>query len=312
VAIVAGLGLTIGLAGGATYAAFYATTSNQGNSFTSAADWTAPSASASVIARTTAYLPGYIRQGGTYYVYANVTDGGNPPSGITSVTANVSSITTGQTAAPLVAGSYSAGGVTYNYRSASLTATNPLVAGTKVYTLTMTDAASNSATQSGFFVTVDNTAPAGSDVQTANGGATVGRAETGDRITYTFSEQIDTYSILAGWTGATTAVTVRITNNSGGDRVTIRNAANTAQLPFGTVNLGRTDYVTTTRDFTNSTMVQSGAVITITLGTPSGATTTAAGNGTMTWTPSATALDIAGNACSTAVVTESGAADREF
>jgi hypothetical protein len=32
----------------------------------------------------------------------------------------------------------------------------------------------------------------------------------------------------------------------------------------------------------------------------------------MTWTPSATALDVAGNACATTVVTESGAADVEF
>ena len=32
----------------------------------------------------------------------------------------------------------------------------------------------------------------------------------------------------------------------------------------------------------------------------------------MTWTPSASALDVAGNACSTAVVTEGGGADKEF
>jgi hypothetical protein len=32
----------------------------------------------------------------------------------------------------------------------------------------------------------------------------------------------------------------------------------------------------------------------------------------MTWTPSATATDAAGNAVSTTTVTESGAADKEF
>jgi hypothetical protein len=50
----------------------------------------------------------------------------------------------------------------------------------------------------------------------------------------------------------------------------------------------------------------------IVLGTASGATLTHAGNTTMTWTPSASAVDVAGNACSTAVVTESGGADNEF
>jgi hypothetical protein len=311
-AIVVGLGLAVGVAGGATYAAFFATSSNTGNSFAAVADWTPPSASASVIARTTSYLAGLIRQGGSYYVYANISDSGNPASGVTSVTANVSNITTGQTAVALSAGSFSVNGVGYGYRSAALTANNPLVAGAKTYTLTMTDGAGNSQTQSGFNVTVDNTAPTGSDVQTANGGATVGKAETGDRITYTYSQQIDPYSILANWTGASVLVTVRINNNSGGDRVQIWNAANTAQLRLGLVILGRTDYVTGNRTFTNSAMVQTGTTITVTLGTPSGATGTAAGNGTMTWTPNAAALDAAGNACSTAVVTESGLADREF
>jgi hypothetical protein len=311
-ALLVGIGLVVGGIGGATYAVFFATTSNTGNSFTAVADWTPPAASASVIARSNGYLAGLLRQGRTYYVYANVTDTGNPASGVTSVTANVSNITTGQTAVPLVSGSYSVNGVSYNYRSAVLTANAGLTAGAKTYTLTLTDAAGNSQTQSGFSVTIDNTAPAGSDIQTANGGSIVGRAETGDRITFTFTEQIDPYSILASWTGASTFVTVRLNNNSGGDRVQIWNSANTAQLPLGQVILGRTDYVTSSRTFTNSTMVQSGTTITITLGTPSGATTTAAGNGTMTWTPSATALDAAGNACSTALVTESGAADREF
>jgi len=59
-------------------------------------------------------------------------------------------------------------------------------------------------------------------------------------------------------------------------------------------------------------MVQSGAAITITLGTASGAVTTAAGTGTMIWTPSNTATDRAGNPCSIANATESGPADKEF
>jgi hypothetical protein len=280
------------------------------------ADTTPPAVSSTVISKTTPYLPGYIRQGGTYYVYANVADAGCAPSGIATVTANVSTITTGATAVALVMGSYTVGGVTYNYRSASRTANAALAAGAKAYTITSTDNATNSQTQTGYSVTVDNTRPTGSTVQTANGGATAGKPEAGDRATLTFSEAIDPETVLAGWTGASTSVVVRIANNGGGDLLTIRNAANTAQLPLGSVNLIGTAYVTATRDFgatgTASTMVLSGDTITITLGTPSGATGTQATTGTMTWTPTATVTDRAGNTCMTTVANETGAADFEF
>ena len=61
-------------------------------------DSTPPVVSGSVISKTTPYVPGFIRQGGTYHVYANVTDAG---SGVATVTANVSTVTTGQTALAL-------------------------------------------------------------------------------------------------------------------------------------------------------------------------------------------------------------------
>ena len=68
---------------------------------------------------------------------------------------------------------------------------------------------------------------------------------------------------------------------------------------------------------TPSTMTMSGNSITITLGKQSAVglgvdATTAGANGTMSWGPSATATDRAGNAASTAAATESGAADKEF
>ncbi|MEA2578906.1 MAG: hypothetical protein QOD78_2494 [Chloroflexota bacterium] len=280
------------------------------------ADTLPPVVSSTVIAKTSQYVPGFVRQAGTYYVYANVADAGCAPSGIATVTANVSTLTTGSIAVPLVAGSFSVGGVAYNRRSASITANAVLVAGAKTFSITSTDNATNSQTQSGFSVTVDNTAPTGSTVQTANGGVTVGKPEAGDSVTMTFSEIIDPESVLAGWTGASTNVVVRIANNAGGDILTIRNAANAVQLPLGSVNLVGTAYVTANRDFgapgTASTMVQSGATITITLGTPSGAAGTQAATGTMVWTPVATPTDRAGNACQTTVANETGTADVEF
>ena len=123
---------------------------------------------------------------------------------------------------------------------------------------------------------------------------------------------MDPNSILSGWTGTGTTVTLRlIDGGAGNDSVQIWDAANTTQLPLGSVNLGDTGHVTASVNFTGSTMTQSGAAITITLGTPSGATTRAAAS-QMTWTPSATATDRAANACSTTAVNESGGNDRNF
>jgi hypothetical protein len=275
-------------------------------------DVTAPIVSSAAIAKSGGGVGGFIRQNGTYYIYANVTDQGSPASGIATVRANVSTVTTGATAVVLTAGSFSVEGVSFNYRSALQTASNPLAAGSKSFSISAIDVATNPVTQGGFSVTVDNTAPSASDVQTVNGGATPGRAETGDQLVLTYSEPMDPYRILAGWTGASTSVTLRLVQNGGGDRVQIRNAANTATLPLGTVFLNRTDFTGSTRNFTGSTMVMSGSTITITLGTPSGAVTTAAAAANMTWTPSNTAWDRAGNACSTTTRTEVAPLDLDF
>jgi len=310
------VGFTAG-GGGPLSLAILTDSENNPSTFTSAVkfDIVAPTVTASVISKTPQYTPGYIRQAGTYYIYANVTDAGNPPSGVSTVTADVSTITTGQTAVALAAGSYSVGGVSYGYRSASVTANNPLTAGSYSYSVTATDASANSATQSGLTVTVDNTVPTGSAIQTANGSTTAGKAELGDTVTYTFSEPIDPQSILAGWTGASTSVVVRINNNASIDTLLVFNAANTTQLPLGSLNL-RGDYLAANRTFgasgTASTMVLSGNSIIVTLGTASGTTNTVVTANNMTWTPAAGALDRAGNACTTTAVTEGGASDVEF
>ncbi|HEY3491864.1 MAG TPA: hypothetical protein VGK43_02860 [Solirubrobacterales bacterium] len=311
-AVLLGLAATAGV----VWALYTSNATSGGNELVAATDWVAPSASASVIGKSQGGVPGYIRQGGTYMVYANVSDSGAPASGITGVTANASAITTGQTAAALSAGSFSIGAVAYGYRSGTLTANASLAAGTYSYSLTGKDLANNSRTQSGYTVVVDNTAPTAADIQTANKtGGTAGRPELGDTVTFTFSEPIDPTSILANWDGAATSVVVRLTNATG-DPLTVFNAANTTQLPLGSVNLGRNDYVSASATFgasgTASTMVQSGNAITISLGTASAGPTTAASTGTMTWTPSASAYDRAGNAETTTARTETGTADREF
>jgi hypothetical protein len=297
---------------------FTAKAPSSGNSITAATDFRAPTISATTLAKTSGGTVGQIKKGGTYYVYANAGDTGNPASGVSTVTANVSAITSGSTAVALSAGSFTAGGVSYGYRSASLTAGTGLAAGSYSYSLTTTDAAGNSKTQTGYSVVVDNTVPAGTDVQTVNGGTANGLAEAADKISFSFSKAIDPNSILSGWSGSSTGVVVRLNNGSGSsnDTLAVYNATNAAQLPLGSVNLGRTDYTAANITFgatgTASVMSMSGNVVTVTLGTQSAAATAAAATGTMSWTPSATATDPAGNATATTAVTESGAADKEF
>jgi hypothetical protein len=279
-----------------------------------------PTVAGATIAKSTGGTAGYIKQGGTYYVYANVSGSGTPPAGVSSVTANVSAVTTGQTATSLTSGSYTVDGLSYNYRSAQLTAKTPLIAGSKSFTVSLTDSASTKTTTS-YSVTVDNTALTGSAIQTANaGGGTVGRAELGDTITLTYNEAVDPDSLFSDWDGSSMNVAVVLVDggSSANDTIQVWDVLRVTQIPFGTIDLGRKDYLTSHSvdvfgySGTPSTMVMNGSMITITLGTPSVTADTATGSGTMTWTPSASATDRAGNAASTSTVSESGSADREF
>ena len=276
-----------------------------------------PTVSSAVIAKSAGGAGGFIKQGGSYYVYANVTGSGTPPAGLGSLTADVSAITAAQTAAALTSGSYTVGGQTYNYRSALLTAKSTLAAGSDSFTLKATDTA-GTATATSYLVTVDNTAPRASNIQTANvAGGTAGKPELGDAMTLTYTKAIDPNTVQSSWSGAATPVVVKIVDGgSHDDTLEVLNASTSAQLPFGTIDLGRKDYVSQTTTFgasgTASTMVLSGSAITVTLGTPSATAGTAAATGTLTWTPSATVTDPAGNAMGTTAVTETGPADKDF
>jgi hypothetical protein len=307
-------------ASGTVWGKFTSAPSNAGNQMTAASDWVAPAASASVIQKSEGGTPGYIRQGGGFRVYANVSDAGNPATGVASVTGNVSSVAAGQSAAPLSAGAFTVLGSSYGFGSGALTANASLAGGTYTYSVTSTDGAGNGRTQSGISVVVDNTVPSGSDAQTANHGSTVGRPEIGDTITLTYTEPIDPSSIVSGWSGlAATSVVVHVDDKvptaGNNDALTVYDAANTAQLPLGSVNLGANNYVGANRTFgatgTPSTIAQSGSSFVVTLGTASGTTTTGSSS-TMIWTPAAGATDRAGNRSTTTNVTESGAGDRDF
>jgi len=312
----------------AAVAAFSGRAENPGNVVTAVPDFVAPVITATAIGKAQGGATGFVKQGGAYFVYANVAaDTGNPASGIASVKANVEAVTSGQTAVTLTAGSYTAGGVSFNYRSAELAATNPLAAGSKSFNVTAADVAGNARTLEGS-VTADNTPPQATDVQTTNAG-TNGQAAQGDTIIFSVSEPLEPESILAGWDGTTaTNVVVRIFDNGllglGNDALQVYDSTNTTLLPLGTVDLGRADYatgllggaITFGVGATASKMTMSGNSVTIVLGTyaPAGLAIrgTALGNGTMTWTPVATPFDRAANAMSTTAVTETGTADKDF
>jgi hypothetical protein len=310
-------------------AAFGAKTANEGDIVTAAPDFTPPAITAKVVAKSLGGVTGYVRKGGGYYVYANVSaDTGNPASGLATVKANPSEFTTGTTEAALVSGTYTAEGVTYNYRSAELIA-NATVEGTKNYTVTATDNAGNAKTVTGTGV-VDNVVPTASNIGTTNvSGGTNGLAEQGDTVTFTFSEPIDPQSILAGWNGTSTPVVVRMIDggllNTGLDELYVYNSTNATQLPLGAVSMGRNDYVTGLlggqinfgASGTASTMVMSGNTVTITLGTYGAVgilvgRSTAAGTGTMVWTPAATPYDRAGNVMAATAANQSPAPTKAF
>jgi chitinase len=314
-----------GAATDGTLSAFNATSTTASNTFTAAPDWTAPTISVAGIGRTGAYEVGFIMKGASYYIFSNASDSGNPASGITSITANVSSITSGATAAALTSGSYNAGGITYKYRSALLTAGASLTAGTYNYTTTSTDAAGNTATQS-FTTTVDNTPPTALDVQSTNvSGGTVGHLDQGDTLTLTYSAVIDPYSVLSGWTGTATNVQIALTSGGGTTTDSIyvySTAATPVQIPVGTIELGASNYLNgnagsyivygATGSTTPSTMTRIGSTIVLTLGVTHEASLTSTTRANMSWNPSTSATDIAGNPVSSTTTKQSGTARINF
>jgi hypothetical protein len=311
---------------GGTLSAYTATTATSAGSLAAAADWVAPTASTAVVGRSTATDTGSIAQGSTYYLYANASDTGNPASGITSVSANLNSISAGKTAVALTAGTYSAGGVGYGFRSPSEVAANPLASGSYAVGITSTDGAANSGTQS-FNMTVSNTALTASDVQSTNvAGGTVGHLDLGDTLTLTYSQAIDPNSVLAGWNGsANTSVEVVLVGGGGNNSDYIQfSTADSAQtrIPLGQVTLGSAGYLKGSPlssvtygglgAGTATTMTRNGANITFTLGSPSGGPSINSTAANMIWAPSASVTDIAGNAASTASATQSGTAHVNF
>lgn len=175
---------------------------------------------------------------------------------------------------------------------------------------------------------VDNTPLRGLDVQTTNGGH-AGRVDAGDVLHFTYSEQLDLTSLIAGWDGSPRNGLVRLRDGGvlglGGTDdsidVFVGNNTNTS-ANLGSVNL-RGDYIRDGRTqnvsaiLTATTETVGGKPVTVvhvqlTSSPPPGQLRTNNTPSTMRWTPSANARDLAGNRTSTETVVESGPADRDF
>ena len=171
------------------------------------------------------------------------------------------------------------------------------------------DVAGNTFGSAAVTVVVDNQTPRGIDIQGANGGV-LGEIDAGDSLVYTFSEPMLPSSILTGWTGAATAVTVRIQNGGGaGDRLTVTGSN------LGTVRLGSRNWVDGTVTLAGTLTLTSANTVRLVLGacaTGCIRVNDSLGSLTFTWTPNNGATDLAGNAVSTATVTETGGPKPNF
>jgi hypothetical protein len=169
-----------------------------------------------------------------------------------------------------------------------------------------TDNAGNTFTSSVITVTVDNTAPTGFSIDSAPSPQD-GKPDSSDQILYTFSEQMDPNSIRSGWDGSSMSVTVHFDNdgNAGTSGLTVTGTA------LGNIDLGSTTYASNHGarfDLTGTmtmTTVGGRSVVTVTLTQNNSKQVTA--NTTWVWAPDPSATDLAGNATSTAVVTQAAA-----
>jgi Bacterial Ig domain len=163
-------------------------------------------------------------------------------------------------------------------------------------------------------ITIDNTRPAGSSISTTGAGAGVaGRLDQDDVIQLTWSEPIAPASVLTGWNGSNQPIRVRVREAAGNDQMDFLTTGGIRlNLVLGPADLTLGgNYVTADTDF-DATMTQSGATITITLGTQLTGTVVTAAAGTLSWKPSSAAKDLAGNASTSGTVNEGGTADVDF
>jgi peptidoglycan/xylan/chitin deacetylase (PgdA/CDA1 family) len=164
---------------------------------------------------------------------------------------------------------------------------------------------------------LDTVVPTAQNIRSDNAGGTDGKADTGDTVTFTFSEAMSPVSIVAAWTGASTQVLVKLVDaSSSSDTLQVWSADNTARLAVANPLALNGDYVPSSGAIFKATMVldSSGTGLTVTLSSLlSGSVKPASSanfqkNGPLKWTPDARATDRAGNHVNTTPLSKSGTA----
>lgn len=255
---------------------------------------------------------GAVTPGQQYRIYAQVADQGNPPSGVKTVTADLSSVSGAGVTATLSPGSFTVGSATYNYASANQTASASLSpSSTYPYSLAMTDQLGQAATAN---YTVRTQAPetgcAASALSTANGnGGTAKKVDAGDTITFKFTKPIDTTSIISWWTGGGVGITVLITDKGSNDELTVIDQSTGRATPLGTIAM-KGDFAHQDVRWGGVIQLQSPDTVVVQPTSLYGGTGTSVvwpDKTAMTWTPAAGLRDTSGNPCSTTSVTQSPA-----
>ena len=163
---------------------------------------------------------------------------------------------------------------------------------------------------------VDTVVPTAQNIRSDNGSGSDGKADTGDTVTFTFSEAMSPASMLAAWSGASTQVLVKLIDAGNADTLQVWSADNAARLAVANPLALNGDYVPSSGAVFRATMTlnAAGTVVTVTLGSlQSGSVKPASQanaqkNGPLKWTPDARATDRAGNHVNTTAVSKPGTA----
>lgn len=273
-------------------ATFTASVKNSGASFATAAKF-APTVTLTAPANGSA-------TNNTTPLISGIAD--NATGDSTTVTAKIYSGTTA-TGSPVQTKAGTRSGTSYSFAL-----TTGLAQGTYTAVVTQTDTSGNTGTSNANTFTVDTTAPSATAIVGANKtGGTAGKIESGDTLTYTYSEAVTAASVWTGWSGTSTAVHIRFTS-SGNDTITVLTTADVASINLGSVATNA-DYVTATATF-NATIARSsdGTSVIVTLGAPSNVSASASPGRNMSWTPSASVKDLAGNTASATVYNQTDSA----
>jgi hypothetical protein len=268
-------------------ATFSGSAHNSGGAFATASDWVAPvltltaPADGSRTNDTTPTLSGAAGNAAgdattvTVRIYSGASATGTP---VQTLTPTRSAATWTATAATLADGTYTA-------------------------RATQTDGSGNTGTSTASTFILDTARPTATSVSAANkggAGTTAGKLDSGDTITFTYSEAVDPTSVLSGWNGASIAVRVRFTAGLPNDTFTVLDGSGGTTVKLGSVTTNG-DYVSLTTTITASTMVRSadGRSIVVTLGTPSNVSPLAVTAKNMSWTVGAGIKDLAANIITT-------------